>query len=77
LTLDDDVAARLEAEARRTGASFKQVVNEHLRLAFSLRRELKQATPFVVQPRSLQLRAGLDYEKVGELIEQLEGPRHR
>ena len=31
LTLDDDVAARLKAEARRTGKPFKQLVNECLR----------------------------------------------
>ena len=77
LTLDDDVAAKLEAETRRTGSSFKQVVNEHLRLAFSLRQDLKRRSPFVVRPRSLQLRSGLDYENIGELLEQVEGPRHR
>jgi Ribbon-helix-helix protein, copG family len=77
LTLDDDVAAKLEAEARRTGASFKQVVNDCLRLGFSLRRELKKQAPFVVHARALELRAGLTYEDIGELLEQVEGPRHR
>lgn len=77
LTLDDDVAARLEAEARRTGASLKQVVNEYLRLGFSLRRELRRQEPFVVKPRKLRLRPGLDYQNIGDLLEQLEGPQHR
>jgi hypothetical protein len=77
LTLDDDVAAKLEAESRRTGSSFKQVVNEVLRLGLTLRRDLKRQAPFVVQPRSLQLRPGLDYENIGELLEQVEGPQHR
>ena len=77
LTLDDDVAAKLEAETRRTGSSFKQVVNEYLRLAFIVRQDLKRRSPFVVLPRSLQLRSGLDYENIGELLEQVEGPRHR
>jgi len=76
LTLDDDIAEKLDAEARRTGASFKQVVNETLRLALTLRRDLKKRAPFVVKPRTLRLRDGLDYENIGELLEQLEGPRH-
>jgi hypothetical protein len=77
LTLDDDVATRLEAEARRTGTSFRQVVNEHLRLAFALRKDLRRRAPFVVEPRVLGLRAGFDYQNIGELLEQLEGPQHR
>ena len=77
LTLDDDVAARLEAESRRTGASFKQVVNEKLRLAFALQRDLRHKAPFVVEPRPLGLRPGLSYDDVGGLLEQLEGPRHQ
>lgn len=31
ITLDDDVAERLDAEARSKGAPIDQVVNEHLR----------------------------------------------
>jgi predicted transcriptional regulator len=77
LTLDDDVAARLQSEARRTGTSLKQVVNDSLRLAFTLRRELERQEPFVVRPQPMALRPGLDYENVGELLEQLEGPQHR
>ncbi|PYS27035.1 MAG: hypothetical protein DMF75_21135 [Acidobacteria bacterium] len=32
LTLDDDVAAKLDADARRSGRSFKETVNHYLRL---------------------------------------------
>jgi hypothetical protein len=31
LTLDDDVAAKLKTEAQRTGAPFREIVNEVLR----------------------------------------------
>jgi hypothetical protein len=34
VTLDDDVDAMLRAEVRRTGRSFKQVVNELLRESY-------------------------------------------
>lgn len=76
LTLEDDVAQRLEAEARRTGTSLKQVVNDLLRHALAARRR-PESRPFVVKARPLGLRAGLSYESVGDLLESIEGPGHR
>jgi plasmid stability protein len=77
LTLDDDVAAKLKAAARRTGRSFRDVVNEALRRGLapvaSAARE-----PFRVKARSLGgLRAGLDLDNIGDLLERVEGPRYR
>lgn len=77
LTLDKDVAAKLRAEARRSGRTFKEVVNEALRLGLNARKEPKPTKPFVVRARALGLRPGLNYDKINELIEQLEGPFHR
>ncbi len=73
LTLDDDVAAKLRAEARRSGQSFKQIVNRFLRLGLNLRTRTKSAPPFVVKARPLGLRPGLTYDNIGELLEQIEG----
>lgn len=77
LTLEDDVAARLQAEARRTGRSFKEVVNDLLRFALSARRSGARRRPFRVRARDLGLRPGFGYDDVGGLLEQLEGPAHR
>ncbi len=77
LTLDDDVAAKLDIEARRSGRSFKQVVNDLLRFALRARRERERRRPFRVEPRELGLRPGLGYESVSDLLEQVEGPLHR
>ncbi len=77
LTLEDDVAARLQAEARRTGRSFKEVVNDLLRFALGARRSGAGRRPFRVRARDLGLRPGFDYDDVGGLLEQLEGPAHR
>lgn len=77
LTLDDDVAVKLKAAARRSGRPFKDVVNE------TLRRGLVTARPalrprFHVRTRSLGgVRPGLDIDNIGELLERIEGPRHR
>jgi plasmid stability protein len=76
LTLDDDVAARLDAEARRTGTAMKQLVNELLRHALSARKR-PERRPFTVQARPLGLRPGLGYDSIGDLLEAVEGPAHR
>ncbi len=72
LTLDEDVAAKLAAEARRSGESFKQTVNRLLRFALLARARAKAPPPFVVQPARLGLRDGLSYDDVWGLIEQIE-----
>jgi hypothetical protein len=76
LTLDDDVAHLLNKEIRRTGASLKETVNNGLRTGLRPAPLTKQK-PFKVKPRNLGLPAGLSYDCIGELIEALEGPRHR
>lgn len=76
LTLDDDVARQLQRETRRSGKSFKEAVNHFLRLGLSSARK-PQRKPFVVTPRNLGLPAGLNYDKVEQIIEYLEGPLHR
>lgn len=77
LTLDEDVAAKLRAEMRRSGGSFRKVVNETLRRGLVSQRAAGRTTPFKVAPRDLGLRPGLSLDNIGELIEQIEGPLHR
>ncbi|MPZ31726.1 MAG: DUF2191 domain-containing protein [Rhodospirillales bacterium] len=78
LTLDDDVAAKLKAEARRTGRPFRDTVNETLRRGLATRRVGSAQLPFKVATRDLgDLRAGLSLDNIGELIEQVEGALHR
>jgi hypothetical protein len=77
LTLDEDVAARLQAEARRSGRSFKTVVNEHLRRALA-QRSVQQSLPaFEVEPRTMGGPfPGSSYDNVAALIEEIEGVQH-
>jgi hypothetical protein len=78
LTLDDDVAAKLRAEARRRGRPFREVVNEALRRGLAARTGPAAREPFCVEPRDLgNLRPGLSLDNVADLIEQVEGPLHR
>jgi plasmid stability protein len=78
LTLDEDVAAKLKAEARRSGRSFKETVNSALRRALTQARPVPSEPPFRVKARDLgKLRPGLSLDNVGDLLEQVEGPLHR
>jgi hypothetical protein len=76
LTLDDDIAHRLKEEMHRRGISFKDTVNSLLRLALSIRATEKPA-PFVVETRDLGRPTNLDFDKISELLERIEGPEHR
>jgi plasmid stability protein len=77
LTLDDDVAAKLKAAARRSGRAFRDVVNDTLRRGLMTDRPGKRA-PFQVRARSLGgRRPGVRLDNIGDLLEQVEGPLHR
>jgi hypothetical protein len=72
------VAARLQAESRRSGRAFKAVVNEYLRSALAQRRALKALPPFRVEPRDMGgPQPGLSYDNIGALLEEIEGPGRR
>jgi hypothetical protein len=73
LSLDDDVAQLLHKEVRRSGDSFKGVVNRFLRVGLAASKQPVRK-PFRVKPWSLGLPP---FEKVEELLEYLEGPDHR
>jgi len=78
LTLDADLLFKLKAEMRRTGLSFRELVNAVLRRGLNQQPEpARKSEPFVVKARSLGMRQGLNYDKISELIEYGEGPWHR
>jgi hypothetical protein len=72
LTLDDDVAARIDREVRRSGRPYRAVVND------ALRRGLETATPGVppyrVDARPMGLRPGVGIDDVAGLIDLLDRP---
>ena len=77
LTLDDDVQARLEREARREGKSFKEIVNYYLRLGLMARQAYEPRRKFTVRARPMGRREGLSAASVARLVEELEGPSQR
>lgn len=77
LTLDDDVAAKLTAEAKKSGRSFKDVVNSCLRAALNAKRTTAPAPRFKVRARELEPLPGMSFDNVEALLDQLEGPTRR
>ena len=77
LTLDEDVAAKLRAEMRRSGGTFRDIVNDTLRRGLATHHATPPPKPFRIAPRDLGLRRGISLDNIAELIEQMEGPVHR
>jgi hypothetical protein len=77
LTLDDDVHKKLEAEARRTGRPFKEVVNEHLRRSLASSGQRKTVPPFRVDARPMDLMPGIDLSDIEGLLDRLDGAATR
>lgn len=76
LTLDDDVAASLQLEARRTGRPYRAVVNDALRLGLE-RRATVEREPFRVEARDLGLRPDIDLDDIEGLLDGIEGTSRR
>ena len=77
LTLDDDVAAKLVADARRTGQSFKDVVNRCLRIGLNVKRPALARRPFRVRARPLDPIETRSFDNIEALLDQLEGGARR
>ena len=78
LTLDDDVAAKLRSESRRSGRPFREVVNDTLRRGLMTQRTTVRRQALKIKPRDLgNLKPGISLDSIPELLEQVEGPFHR
>ncbi len=76
LSLDDDVAQLLAKEVRRSGDSFKEVVNRFLRAGLMASKRPARK-PFVIKPWDLGPPSGLNFDNVEDLLDTLEGPERR
>ncbi len=73
LTLDDDLALQLQETARRSGESFKNIVNSALRRGLRQGEKPDPHLPrFVVEPKACGFRAGVDPRKLHQLLDDLE-----
>jgi len=72
LTLDPDVAQRLEREMKRSGDGMKAVVNRALRVGLGMTDKPVEPEPFRVVPHEFGVRAGVDLDRMNQLADELE-----
>lgn len=72
LTLDPDVAERIERTMQETGQDLKGTVNEVLRRGFGLARSSAQPAPFKVGVFVEGLRPGIDPDKPSRVLDEMD-----
>jgi hypothetical protein len=72
LTLDRDVAERLENEMRRSGRGLKAVVNDVLRRGLSMSGRATRRARFKVEPHAFGIKPGFDLDRMNQLVDELE-----
>ena len=72
LTIDDDIAARIEERRRTEGRSLKQVVNQLLRQGLRSSERPPAARPYRTKTQKLRLRPGFDAARLNQLVDELE-----
>ena len=77
ITLDADVAANLKEAMKKSGKSFKEVVNEAIRVGLVAQQPRQIVKPFKIRAKKLGLKAGYSYDKPWEIIEASEGPGYK
>ncbi len=81
ITLDDDVVRTIREEMKEgDGKTFKDTVNELIRLGRNFKdrgRSERKKKPFKVQSFKMGVYDHLNYDNIGELLEEVEGPFHR
>jgi len=73
LTLDPDVARRLEEEMKSSGEGMKAVVNRALRLGLRMTDQPARPSTFQVTPHDFGVRPRVDLDRMNQLADGLEG----
>ena len=72
LTLDPEVAQRLELEMKRSGEGMKAVVNQALRIGLGMTDKPVEPSAFQVAPHDFGVRPGIDLDRMNQLVDELE-----
>ena len=72
VTIEDDLAAQVEAIRRREGLSFKAALNRLLRLGVRAKSTPPKPRRFRTATRKLGLKPGIDPTRLNALIDDLE-----
>lgn len=76
LTIDDDIAARIDERRRRDGRSLKQVVNELLRDGLRRAERAPATRKYRTKAHNLRMRPGFDAARFNRLVDELATERY-
>ena len=76
LTIEDDIAVRLEEQRQRDGQSLKQVVNRLLREGLRHDQRPPGARQYRTKTCKLHMRPGFDATRLSQLVDELETDTH-
>ena len=71
LTIEPDVAQRIRRRMAQSRLSLKRVVNDALRAGLA-GPEKKTEAKFAVEPHPCKFKAGIDLDKLNQLVDELE-----
>ncbi len=72
LTLEPEVARRVESEMRRTRKTLKAVINEALKTGLGMAGKPQGLAPFKVQAHDFGFHPGIDHDRMNQLADELE-----
>ena len=77
MTLDEDVLKRVKQESRARGSSFRDTLNDLLRLALARAKSAPKIPKFRVKPTHMGWRPELNHDCISGLIGLAEGENRR
>ncbi len=77
VTLDEDVLERVKHESAVRGSSFRDTLNDLLRLALLHLDQKPERRAIEIKPVHMGFRAGVNYDNIESLLEYGEGDQHR
>ena len=77
LTIDEDVAVRIQELRRRHGHSLRQVINRLLREGLRSSRQSPHSKPYRTKTHKLGLRPGFDAAGFNKLVDELEAEEYQ
>lgn len=77
VTLDEDVLARVKAESQARGSSFRDTLNDLLRMSLLAVANQPPRRTLKIKPVHMGYKPGLNYNNIESLLEYGEGDQHR
>lgn len=77
MTLDDDVVERVKEVSRSRGNSFRDTLNDLLRVGLLAAARPPSERTFSIRTFAMGVKPGLNYDDIESLLEYSEGEQHR